>query len=152
VPGSLFCEPVVAFQRQPPGPSGRRFSGLGVAFAMILGIFNHQTLADETLTGEQLRTLISGNTLQGNFSAKRLTMVYYADGVVRGSMGLAGSDSGTWKIDGDSYCHEWVLYFSGDRRCYQWVAQSKGYLLKNVDKFKTRDIQGRLEEGKPKGY
>jgi hypothetical protein len=63
-----------------------------------------------------------------------------------------GSDSGTWNIDGDNYCNQWVSYFSGDRRCYQWIPQGDGYLLKNVDTFKTQNIQGRIEKGMPKGY
>jgi hypothetical protein len=84
--------------------------------------------------------------------ANPLTMVFYADGVVRGSVGMTGSDSGTWEIDGDNYCNEWVTYFSGVRRCYQWTRDGDGYVLKNVDKFRARDIQGKIENGKPKGY
>ena len=84
--------------------------------------------------------------------ANPLTMVFYEDGVVRGSIGMTGSDDGTWEIEGDNYCNEWVTYFSGVRRCYQWVRQGDGYLLKNVDSFRVRNIQGRIEKGKPKGY
>ncbi len=96
---------------------------------MLLGIVSHQTLAQEALTGDQVRSLITGNTLQGSFMANPLTMVFYADGVVRGAVGLTGSDSGTWEIEGDSYCNEWVTYFSGVRRCYRWIPQGDGYLL-----------------------
>ena len=127
-------------------------SGLTVALAMLLGIFSQQSLAEETLSGDQVRALITGNTLQGSFMANPLTMVFYDDGVVRGSIGMTGSDSGTWEIEGDNYCNEWVTYFSGVRRCYQWVHDGDGYVLKNVDKYKARNIQGRIEKGKPKGY
>ena len=127
-------------------------SGATVAPAMLLGIFSQQSLAEESLSGDKVRALITGNTLQGSFLANPLTMVFYADGVVRGSIGLTGSDSGTWEIEGDNYCNEWVTYFSGVRRCYQWVGDGDRYVLKNVDKFKARDIQGRIEKGKPKGY
>ena len=127
-------------------------SGPTVALAMLLGIFSQQSPAGESLSGDQVRALITGNTLQGSFMANPLTMVFYADGVVRGSIGMTGSDSGTWEIEGDTYCNEWVTYFSGVRRCYQWVGDGDRYVLKNVDKFKARDIQGRIEKGKPKGY
>jgi len=127
-------------------------SGLTVALAMLLGIFSQQSLAEETLSGDQVRALITGNTLQGSFMANPLTMVFYDDGVVRGSIGMTGSDSGTWEIEGDNYCNQWVTYFSGVRRCYQWINHSDGYVLKNVDKFRARNIQGRIEKGKPKGY
>ena len=127
-------------------------SGLTLVLAMVVGIFSHQSLAQEALSGDEVRALITGNTLQGNFMANPLTMVFYADGVVRGSIGMTGSDSGTWEMEGDNYCNEWVTYFSGVRRCYQWVSDGDGYVLKNVDKYRARDIQGRIEKGKPKGY
>ena len=127
-------------------------SGLAVALAMFLGVFSQQSQAQEALSGDQVRALITDNTLQGSFMANPLTMVFYADGVVRGSIGMRGSDDGTWEIEGDNYCNEWVTYFSGVRRCYQWIRQGDGYLLKNVDSFRARNIQGRIEKGKPKGY
>ena len=127
-------------------------SALTVALTLAAGLFSHQSLAHEALDGDQVRALITGNALQGSFMANPLTMVFYADGVVRGSVGMTGSDSGTWEMEGDNYCNEWVTYFSGVRRCYQWVRQGDGYVLKNVDAFRARDIQGHIEEGKPKGY
>jgi len=126
--------------------------GPTVALAMLLGIFSQQSPAEETLSGDQVRALIVGNTLQGSFMANPLTMVFYPDGTVYGSIGMTGSDSGTWEIEDDTYCNEWVTYFSGVRRCYQWVSDGDGYVLKNVDKYRARDIQGRIEKGKPKGY
>ena len=133
-------------------PGASRTSASAIAAAMLLGIFSHQAIAQEALTGDQIRSLISGNTLEGAFRARRLVMVFYADGQVRGSLGLTGSDSGTWEIDGDTYCNEWFTYFGGVRRCYQWVPNVDGYLLNNVDAFKIHPIEGRIVEGKPKGY
>ena len=143
----LSTRPIRARRR----PVGRR-GGLAVAAAMLLGAFSLDTLGQEALTGDQIRSLITGNTLQGSFLAKRLVMVFYADGVVRGSIGLSGSDSGTWEIKGDTYCNEWVTYFEGVPRCYRWIPQGDGYLLENVDAFKIQPIKGRIVEGKPKGY
>ena len=123
-----------------------------LAAALVLAVAAHDSNAQEALTGDQVRELITGNTLQGSFMTNRLTMVFYADGVVRGAIGLTGSDSGTWEIVGDTYCNEWVTYFSGVRRCYQWIPDGDGYVLKNVDAYRARNIQGRIEKGKPKGY
>jgi hypothetical protein len=125
---------------------------LAAAVAMLLGIFSHQCLAQDALTGDQVRSLITGNTLKGNFMANPLTIVFYPNGEVYGAIGLTGSDSGTWAIEGDNYCHQWVTYFSAVRRCYQWIPQGDGYVLNNVDAFRVRPIQGRIEQGKPKGY
>lgn len=144
-----------------PSPFGlftfrlRRARWLAAAVAVVtvlLGAGVRASGAQEALTGDQVRTLITGNTLQGSFMTNPLTMVFYADGVVRGSIGLTGSDSGTWEIEGDNYCNEWVTYFSGVRRCYRWYPDGDGYVLKNVDAFRARNIQGRIVKGKPKGY
>ena len=123
-----------------------------LAAAMLFGLSSTPGLAREALSGDAVRTLIVGNTLQGSYTTEPLTIVFYADGLVRGSIGLTGSDSGTWEIEGDRYCHEWFTYFSGVRRCYRWIPRGDGYLLKNVDSFRGRNIQGRIEKGKPKGY
>ena len=123
------------------------------ALAALAALASLEAPAQDHLTGDQVRSLITGNTLQGSFMTNPLTMVFYPDGVVRGSIGLTGSDSGTWEIQGDKYCNEWVTYFSGVRRCYLWVPQGGDrYVLQNADNFRVRNIQGRIEQGKPKGY
>ena len=105
------------------------------------------------LTGDQIRELITGNTLKGAFMARQLTMVFYQDGVIRGALVLTGSDDGRWWIKDDLYCHHWVTYFGGEDRCYRWVPDGKGgYVLENADAFRTRNIVGRIVEGKPPGY
>ncbi len=131
------------------GPAG----AAAAIIALFFGVPGQDSSAQDSLTGDQVRSLITGNTLQGSFMANPLTMVFYADGVVRGSIGMTGSDDGTWEIEGDKYCNEWVTYFSGVRRCYLWVPQGDDkYVLQNADDFKVRNIQGRIEKGKPKGY
>lgn len=104
------------------------------------------------LDAEAITSLITGNTFRGAYRARQLTMVFYPDGVVRGSLGLTGSDDGRWEVADDLYCHEWVRYFGSVRRCYRWRTQGDGYLLENVDAFRTFNITGRIERGKPEGY
>ena len=124
-----------------------------VAAAMTIVALDRPVSAQDHLSGDEVRKLITGNTLQGSFMTNPLTMVFYADGVVRGSVGMTGSDDGTWRIDGDKYCNQWVTYFNGVDKCYVWVPQGDDkYVLQNVDAFRGRNIQGRLEQGKPKGY
>lgn len=144
--------PTVTSWLQSRRPRGIGRPALVLTSALLLGIVSQPSGAHEALSGEEVRSLITGNTLQGSFMTNPLTMVFYADGVVRGAIGLTGSDSGTWEIEGDKYCHEWFTYFSGVRRCYQWIPRGNGYTLKNVDEFKARNIQGQLKKGKPKGY
>lgn len=128
-----------------------RSTALAVLLALITACA-HSSADEQALTGDQIRKLITGNTLQGSYVAKPLTMVFYEDGQVRGSLGLTGSDSGTWEIEGDKYCDEWIRYFQSVHHCYIWIPQGDGYLLKNVDAYRAYPIQGRIEQGKPKGY
>jgi hypothetical protein len=104
------------------------------------------------LSGEELQTLIVGNTFEGGYQAKQLVIVFYANGRLRGSLGLTGSDSGTWKIEGDDYCQHWIRYFSATEGCYAWYPRGDGYVLRSVSGFRTQDIIGKIKNGKPPGY
>jgi hypothetical protein len=137
---------------QSPRTQGRRPVRLALLALLLLAGASPASSAETALSGEEIRALISGNTLQGSFMTNPLTMVFYPDGLIRGAIGLTGSDSGTWEIKGDTYCHLWFTYFSAVRRCYKWFPQGDGYVLKNADAFKVRGIQGHIEKGKPKGY
>lgn len=107
---------------------------------------------DVALNGEAVTKLIGGNTFRGGWEGQQLTMVYYENGVVRGSQGLTGSDSGTWTVDGDVYCHRWTRLFGSTRRCYNWWRREKDYLLQNVDAFRIPNMNGIIEPGKPSGF
>ena len=107
---------------------------------------------DVALNGEELTKLISGNTFRGAWEGQQLTMVYYENGVVRGSQGLTSSDGGTWTVDEDVYCHRWTRLFGSTRRCYKWWKRESDYLLQNVDAFRIQNMTGTIEPGKPPGF
>ena len=108
--------------------------------------------AAQPLTGDQIRELLPGNTLNGNFFANQLTIAFYPDGKLVGTLGLHGSDVGSWSIKEQLYCHSWTRYFGAEERCYEWVPQADGYLVRNADAFRTHDFQGRITRGFPPGY
>lgn len=107
---------------------------------------------DIALGDDEISKLISGNTFRGAWEGKQLIMVYYKDGAVRGSLGLSGSDSGTWTIEDNIYCHHWTRLFGATRRCYKWWKRESDYLLQNVDAYRTPSLTGSVEPGKPPGY
>ena len=107
---------------------------------------------DVALNGEEVTKLISGNTFRGAWEGQQLTMVYYVNGVVRGSHGLTGADGGTWTVDGDTYCMRWTRLFGSTRRCFKWWRRESDYLLQNVDSFRIRNVTGTIEQGKPPGF
>lgn len=107
---------------------------------------------DVALSGAKVTELISGNTFRGGWEGQQLTMVYYENGVVRGTHGLTGSDSGTWTVEDDVYCHRWRRFFGATRRCFKWWQRPDDYLLQNVDAFRIPNLNGRIEPGKPPGF
>ena len=133
--------------RRVPATSAVIIAGLLVGCGSM-----NPTEDDVALNGEQVTKLISGNTFRGAWEAQQLTMVYYENGVVRGSQGLTGSDSGTWAVDEDVYCHRWVRLFGRTRRCYKWWQRENDYLLQNVDVHRIQNMTGTIEPGKPSGF
>lgn len=107
---------------------------------------------DVLLNGEEITKLITGNTFRGAWEGRQLTMVFYQNSVIRGTHGLTGSDSGTWEVDGDTFCMRWTRYFGSTRRCYKWWRRDRDYLLQNVDAFRIQNLTGTIEQGKPPGF
>ena len=114
-------------------------------FAFLGSILTAQaggTAISGPLRGEQIRALISGNTVSGPIYAKPYDFSYMAEGRVYGDID-SSTGNGVWRIrDGDRYCHEWSNFFAGVERCYQWYDVGNGrYRMVNVDSFRIRNIE-----------
>lgn len=121
--------------------------------AMLVGCGSMNPTEDDiALNGEKVTKLISGNTFRGAWEGQQLTMVFYQNGVVRGTHGLTGSDGGTWTVEEDVYCNRWTRFFGSTRRCYKWWKRENDYLLQNVDAFRIQNMTGTIEPGKPPGF
>ena len=110
------------------------------AFALLL-LAAAPARAGGPLTGEQIRTLISGNTLFGAYRARPIEFSYTPEGRVYGTIG-SETGNGSWRIrDGDRYCHEWSEFFDATERCYQWHKLGGGrYRMLNVDTYRVFGI------------
>ena len=96
------------------------------------------------LTGDEIKKVIVGNTIQGPSGREMYDWYYAADGAVTGVVGASNDDSGTWLIrDKDVYCHTWDQYFDGVQRCYNWYkANTSGhYIMKNVDADRGENME-----------
>lgn len=96
------------------------------------------------MSGDEIKKLIVGNTIQGPLGRDMYDWYYKGDGQVTGVVGAANDDSGTWFIKGSTvYCNEWDQYFDGVQHCYQWYKQErKGeYLMRNVDADRSGDLE-----------
>jgi len=124
----------------------------GALLALALGAAGPAALSAQALSGDELRAVISGNTLNGAYFANQLTIAFYPDGQLVGTLGLSGSDVGKWTIKGDLYCQHWVRYFGAEERCYRWVPDGPGYDVQNADAYRTFGFKGKMSEGFPPGY
>ena len=120
----------------------QRSSTLALAAAAALLIAAPVNVpAESTLTGDQIRKLITGNTVTGNVGARPIEFSYTPKGEVYGTIGV-NTDDGSWRIgNGNQYCHEWSEFFDGSEHCYQWRDLGGGrYRMVNVDADRDRDI------------
>jgi hypothetical protein len=99
---------------------------LGVALA-TLSLLPVGANAADMLTGDQIRSLVSGNTVQGNMEASGAYTEFYAeDGTIKGK-----DYTGAWNIDGDNMCFQygsdpvacWQVAKDGDQ--VQWIKEGK---------------------------
>jgi hypothetical protein len=83
--------------------------------------------AAEMLTSDQIRTMVSGNTVQGAMVATGPYAEFYqADGTIKGK-----DYTGVWGIDGDKMCFQygtdpqscWQVGRDGD--AVQWIKDGK---------------------------
>ncbi len=107
-----------------------RSTALGAFCILALGT---GSASAETATGEEIRTFISGNTLQGASSGGVFAEYYDPDGTLRGD-----GYSGTWKIEGDAGCMDygqgyqcWTGIIKGNANIWflDGQAQAAGYLF-----------------------
>jgi hypothetical protein len=101
-----------------------------------------RTVTGEPLSGEQVRTLISGNTVSGPIYAKPYDFSYMPGGRVYGEIG-SDTGNGSWRITDDGrYCHEWSNFFDATENCYKWYDVGGGrYRMVNVDSYRRWDIE-----------
>ena len=88
--------------------------------------------AGDALSGDQIRSLLSGNTVQGSMEATGVyTEFYAADGTIKGKDSTGKGYAGAWTIDGDNMCFQygsdpaacWQVAKEGDQ--IQWMSDGK---------------------------
>jgi len=76
--------------------------------------------ADEALSGDEIRGLVSGNTIEGTMLETGAYAEFYAeDGTIRGD-----GYTGQWSIDGDSMCFQY-----GEDPASCWQVSQEGEAL-----------------------
>lgn len=84
--------------------------------------------AEVSLSGDALRSAVSGKTVFLKISGFELPIQYSSRGTMRGSMGTVAaalsrgdgaSDSGKWWIADDQLCQKWTSWMDGQTYCYK---------------------------------
>ena len=98
--------------------------------------------AGEGLTGDQIRALIGGNTVEGAMVATGPYAEFYqADGTIKGK-----DYTGAWSIDGDAMCFQ---YGTDPKSCWQVVGE--GNQVQWVKDGKV-DGTGTVAKGNPNKF
>ena len=123
--------------------------------AVMVGLLQATVVAQaQQLSGDEIKKLITSNTVKGPIGAQPYSFYYKPTGEVGGVIGGGDDDSGTWKIkQGDVFCHMWTDFFDGEEHCYEWHKDGKRYVMKNVDADRSRHIPvWSIEKGNPLGF
>ena len=83
----------------------RQAVGLVAAGLILLSVAVSAAAGPKTLTGDEIRSQIVGNTVSGEMGTA-FTEFYNPDGTIRGSS-ADGAYQGKWHIDGDTLCLEY---------------------------------------------
>jgi len=101
--------------------------------------------AEQALTGAEIQTLLSGNSVHGTWASTDYWSYFAADGVTlyRTDRGV---DRGQWRVKGDRYCSTWAQ--SGES-CYR-LARDGNQLIWLTDEGKR--YPSSLISGKAAGF
>ena len=78
--------------------------------------------AGEPLSGAEIADAVGGATTSGvNLYGNPYTVRILEDGTTRGGAGFSDEhqDTGSWWIEGDSYCRRWQTWLDGQSACFR---------------------------------
>ena len=112
-----------------------------VATGLVLVSASLSVAAADLMTGEQIKSVVSGNTVtwEHMFKSKSGKSYYSEDGTLTGVMN-GSSRKGTWKVEGNQICVSWG-------NCREMESDGEGgyYKVKNGTKRVVRYT--RVEDG-----
>jgi len=101
---------------------------LTAATVAAFGLGAVQANASTALSGDELRSAISGKTVFLKISGFELPIQYSSRGTMKGSMGTVAAafargdgstDRGKWWVDGNQLCQKWNVWMEGSTYCYK---------------------------------
>lgn len=119
-----------------------RIAGRFALLATVLLVGAAPGHAGDEMTGSEIKSLFSGNTVTGAMvDSGNYTEFYQADGVIKGD-----GYTGVWSVSDDSMCFQ---YGSDPRKCWQVREAGEGIQWLNGRKV---DGTGMVLAGNPNHY
>lgn len=109
--------------------------------AAILCVAALPAAAAEMLSGDQIKTLVAGNTIAGAMGDTDYAEYYQADGTIK-----ADGYTGVWTIESDAMCFQ---YGSDPKSC--WQVGRNGDEIQWIKDGKV-DGTGMVQPGNPNNY
>jgi hypothetical protein len=105
------------------------------------------------ISAQEIKSLLTGNTLHGKFGSSTVTAFLGSDGRTRGeltsSSGSVSRDRGRWEVSADGFfCDQWENWRAGSD-CDRVYLRGSEFVLINLDGTKSSD--GRIEQGNSRG-
>ena len=111
----------------------------------IAGTPQSVTMSDlQVLNGEEVRRVLTGNTLVGYDQAGPYWMYYPSGGTIWGQASNGDVDIGRWRVDGDLYCRSWRRWGDQSEQCWQFATDGLNRLIwidPNGRKFGESTVQ-----------
>ena len=82
-----------------------------------------------TLSGDQVQSVLTGNTLVGYDEAGPFWMYYPSVGMIWGRASNGDVDVGQWRVQNDFYCRTWRRWRSGKEQCWRFAADGSNRLI-----------------------
>ena len=101
-----------------------RFVAAFVAVIAVLVATTRMVAAGDVVSGDGLRSAITGKTVHISTEVGTVPVTFRADGTVTGrasgivTYAIAASDQGRWWISGDRLCSQWGQWFKGAAQCF----------------------------------
>ena len=86
---------------------------------------------DKLLINEQIKELLTGNTVVGERKGRYYTVFYPTYGKMLGELSSLESDEGVWFVKDNLYCRAWNNWLDGEERCSK--VYKRGDLILKLD-------------------
>ena len=98
------------------------------------------------LTGDEVKSLFTGSSLVRNEDEVPPLVVFFGeDGELKGLRSNKYTDTGTWRIDGDSVCGAWKNWYGTLSRCWEVYRSGDNFTLKQAERSEA--LRAKLAAG-----